>query len=184
MRIPFAALLAAPLAFAAPLALPAPASAALVAGDAAPDFTADGAVAGKPVRVHLAALLHHGPVVLYFFPAAFTGGCNAEAHAFAEQIGAFKAAGATVLGMSADTIDDLERFSASECAGKFAVASAPPALIARYKATLSQPVRGRSVSSRISYVIAKDGRVAFVHDDPGPADHITLTLAAVKRLAR
>ncbi len=159
-----------------------PAAAALAPGDAAPDFTADGAAAGKPVRIHLKALLRRGPVVLYFFPAAFTGGCNAEAHAFAEQIGAFKAAGATVLGMSADTVDDLKRFSASECAGKFAVASAPPALIARYKAALSQPVKGRSVSGRISYVIARDGKVAFVHDDPGPAGHITQTLAAVRRL--
>lgn len=168
---------------AAALALAAsPAAAALAPGDAAPDFTADGAVAGKAVRVQLSALLHRGPVVLYFFPAAFTGGCNAEAHAFAEQIDAFKKAGATVLGMSADNVDDLKRFSASECAGKFAVASAPPALIARYKAALSQPVKGRSVSSRISYVIARDGRVAFVHDDLNPAEHVTLTLAAVRRL--
>ena len=170
-----------PIALAAALSAM-PASAALAPGDAAPDFTADGAIAGKPVRVHLKALLGRGPVVLYFFPAAFTGGCNAEAHAFAEAIGEFRKAGATVLGMSADGVEDLKRFSASKCAGKFAVASAPAALIARYKAALSQPVKGRSVSSRISYVIARDGKVAFVHDDPAPAGHITQTLAAVRRL--
>ena len=178
MRFPAAFVLAA-----LPIVLAAnPAYAALAPGDAAPDFTANGAVAGKAVRVHLSALLRRGPVVLYFFPAAFTGGCNAEAHAFAEQIAAFKKAGATVLGMSADGVDDLKRFSASECAGKFAVASAPPELIAGYKATLSQPVKGRSVSSRISYVIARNGRVAFVHDDLNPAEHVSLTLAAVQRL--
>ncbi len=167
------------LAFAA---IATPASAALAPGDTAPDFTADGALAGRPVKVHLAALLRRGPVVLYFFPAAFTGGCNAEAHAFAEQVGAFRKAGATVLGMSADNLADLKRFSSGACAGRFAVASAPPELIARYKAALPRPVQGRSVSSRISYVITRQGRIAFVHDDPGPADHITLTLAAVQRL--
>ena len=172
-------LAAAPMIFAASAA-----SAALAPGDRAPAFTANGAVAGKPVRVDLAQLLRRGPVVLYFFPAAFTGGCNAEAHAFAEKIADFKAAGATVVGMSADNVADLQRFSASECAGKFAVASASPALIAGYKATLSQQVKGRTVSSRVSYVIARDGRVAFVHDDMNPAEHITLTLAAVRKLAK
>lgn len=160
-----------------------PAQAALAPGARAPDFTVNGAVAGKPVRVALAPLLKRGPVVLYFFPAAFTGGCNAEAHAFAEKIADFKAAGATVVGMSADNVEDLKRFSASECAGKFAVASASPALIAQYQATLSQQMKGRTISSRISYVIGRDGRIAFVHDDMQPAEHITLTLAAVKKLA-
>lgn len=170
---------------AAVLALAAvPAHAALAPGERAPAFTANGAVAGKPVRVDLAALLRRGPVVLYFFPAAFTGGCNAEAHAFAEKIAEFKAAGATVVGMSADGVEDLKRFSASECAGKFAVASASPTLIARYKAALSQQVKGRTVSSRVSYVITRDGRVAFVHDDMNPAEHISLTLSAVRKLAK
>lgn len=170
---------------AVPLVLAASAaSAALSPGDRAPDFSVAGAVAGKAVHVRLAQLLRRGPVVLYFFPAAFTGGCNAEAHAFAEKIGAFRQAGATVVGMSADGVEDLKRFSASECAGRFAVASASPALIARYKATLSQAIKGRVVSSRTSYVIARDGRVAFVHDDLNPADHVGLTLAAVKRLGK
>lgn len=168
-----------------PLALLASAaSAALAPGARAPSFSVDGAVAGKPVHVDLAALLRRGPVVLYFFPAAFTGGCNAEAHAFAEKIADFRRAGATVVGMSVDNVEDLKRFSASECAGKFAVASASPALIASYKATLSQAVKGRTVSSRTSYVIARDGRVAFVHDDLNPAEHVTLTLAAVRRLGK
>jgi thioredoxin-dependent peroxiredoxin len=160
----------------------APAAAALSPGAPAPDFTANGAVAGKAVRIHLSALLRRGPVVLYFFPAAFTGGCNAEAHAFAEHIDDFRRAGATVLGMSADNVDDLKRFSASECAGKFAVASAGPAVVAGYDVALGRAVKGRNVTSRTSYVIAPDGRIVFVHNDMNPAEHVALTLAAVQKL--
>lgn len=171
------------LAFIAAMAIAAtPAAAALAPGDRAPDFSVDGAVAGKAIHVHLAALLKRGPVVLYFFPAAFTGGCNAEAHAFAESVADFRAAGATVIGMSADNVADLKRFSAAECAGKFAVTSADPALLARYKVTLS--MKGRTLASRTSYVIARDGSVAFVHDDMSPAEHVASTLAAVRKLRR
>lgn len=172
------------LAAAAALFAATPCFAALAPGAKAPDFTTRGAMAGKVVPVHLAALLKRGPVVLYFFPAAFTGGCNAEARAFAEKIAAFQKAGATVLGMSADAVPDLQKFSSSECAGKFTVASAGPAVLKGYDVTLPRPVMGRTVSSRTSYVIARDGRIAFVHDDMSPAEHVTLTLAAVEKLKK
>lgn len=160
-----------------------PAAATLTVGAKAPDFRTRGAIAGKVIDVDLAKLRRKGPVVLYFFPAAFTSGCNAEARAFAEKIDAFAAAGATVVGMSADTVDDLQRFSSSECAGRFAVASAGPKVIAGYDVALGRQVKGRDVTSRTSYVIGRDGRIAFVHSDMSPADHIATTLATVQRMA-
>lgn len=175
-----------PIAIAAPLlatlAIAAPAAATLAPGAAAPDFTTRGAMAGKVFSVHLKQQLKKGPIVLYFFPAAYTGGCNAEAHAFAEAIPDFQRAGATVIGMSADTVETLAKFSAEKCAGKFAVASAGPAVIKGYDVAYPKPIGGRTVSSRTSYVIGRDGRVAFVHDDMNPAEHVALTLAAVRKL--
>lgn len=160
-----------------------PATAALAPGAKAPPFATRGAVAGKVVPVSLAAALRKGPVVLYFFPAAFTGGCNAEAHAFAEAVPAFRKAGATVIGMSADDIPTLQRFSSEKCAGQFAVASAGPKVVAGYDVALGRAVNGRAATRRTSYVIARDGRVAFVHDDMDPAAHVSETLAAVQRLS-
>ena len=165
----------------------APASAALKVGDKAPDFTTTGAVGGKEFKLHLADQLKKGPVVLYFFPAAFTSGCNAEAHAFAEQIDAFKAAGATVIGMSADDVPTLAKFSTQKCAGKFAVASAGPRVVSAYDVDYGKlvPINGsapRQITTRTSYVIAPDGRIVYAHSDPDPAGHISGTLAAVKQL--
>lgn len=168
----------------ASLLLAAPAAAVLPTGAKAPDFTTRGAIAGKVFQVHLSEQLKRGPVVLYFFPAAFTSGCNAEARAFAAKVAEFKAAGATVIGMSADPVEKLQQFSSSECAGKFAVASAGPAVVKGYDVAFPKPIAGRTVTSRTSYVIGRDGRVAFVHDDMNPAEHVALTLAAVKRLPR
>lgn len=164
------------------LASAAPAYAALPVGAKAPDFTTRGAVAGKVVNVTLAKQLKRGPVVLYFFPAAFTAGCNAEAKAFAENVAAFRAAGATVIGMSADAVADLQKFSAAECAGKFAVASAGPAVVAGYDVALGRQVKGRDVTTRTSYVIGRDGRIVFVHDDMSAERHVALTLDAVRKL--
>ena len=173
-----------PLLAAASFALSAAsADAALTPGAKAADFTTRGAMAGKVVDVKLAALLKKGPVVLYFFPAAFTGGCNAEAHAFAEAIPAFTKAGATVLGMSADDVPTLQRFSAEKCAGAFTVASAGPAVVAAYDVDLHRQMAGRNLTSRTSYVIARDGRIAFVHDDLDASQHVATTLAAVQKLA-
>jgi peroxiredoxin len=177
MRLPFAA------AILAALALSAPVDAALAPGAKAPDFTTRGAIAGKVVTVSLAQQLRKGPVVLYFFPAAFTSGCSAEARAFAEKVDTFRAAGATVIGMSADTVQDLQRFSSAECAGKFAVASAGPRVIQGYDVALGRQVKGRDATTRTSYVIAQDGRITFVHSDMNPAEHVALTLAAVQKLA-
>lgn len=171
--LPFAALA---------LVLATPAAATLAPGAVAPAFSTRGAIAGKVVAIDLKRQLRRGPVVLYFFPAAFTSGCNAEARAFAEKVDDFKAAGATVIGMSADNVADLQRFSASECAGKFAVASAGPKVIAGYDVGLGRQVKGRDVTSRTSYVIGSNGRVAFVHSDMNPAEHVALTLAAVRKL--
>ena len=168
----------------ATLAFSVPAAAALAPGAKAPDFTTRGAVAGKVIPVHLAEQLKKGPVVLYFFPAAYTGGCNAEAHAFAEAIPQFQAAGATVIGMSADDVATLARFSAEKCAGKFAVASAGPKVVAGYDVALGKQMAGRDLTKRTSYVIDRQGRIAFVHDDMNPAEHVSQTLAAVRKLKR
>ena len=162
--------------------LASPALATLQPGVKAPDFTTRGAMAGKVSTVHLAEQLKKGPVVLYFFPAAFTGGCNAEAHAFAEAVPQFQKAGATVIGMSADGVETLQRFSNEKCAGKFAVASAGPAVVKGYDVAFPKQIMGRQVTSRTSYVIGRDGRIAFVHDDMNPAEHVSMTLAAVQRL--
>ena len=168
----------------ATLAFSVPAAAALAPGAKAPDFTTRGAVAGTVLPVHLAEQLKKGPVVLYFFPAAYTGGCNAEAHAFAEAIPQFQAAGATVIGMSADDVGTLARFSAEKCAGKFAVASAGPKVVAGYDVALGKQMAGRDLTKRTSYVIDRQGRIAFVHDDMNPAEHVSQTLAAVRKLKR
>ena len=165
----------------------APAFATLAPGAKAPEFSTRGAVAGKVIPVNLADELKKGPVVLYFFPAAFTGGCNAEAHAFAEAIPDFKKAGATVIGMSTDDVPTLVKFSTEKCAGQFAVASAGPTVVKGYDVDLGKQIPGadgkpRSITSRTSYVIAPDGRISFVHSDMSPADHVSLTLAAVRKL--
>ena len=104
-------------------ALVTPLYAALSPGAQAPDFTTQATLAGKPFTFSLAAALQKGPVVLYFYPAAFTPGCTVEAHEFAEATEKFKALGATVIGVSHDPIDTLNKFSVTECRNKFAVAS-------------------------------------------------------------
>lgn len=164
----------------------APAGAALAPGAKAPDFTTRGATAGKIFTLHLADALKKGPVVLYFFPAAFTPGCSAEARAFAAAIGDFKKAGATVIGMSADPVDVLADFSKKDCAGQFPVASAGPAVVKGYDVALGREFVGkdgqpRAITSRTSYVIAPDGSVLYVHSDSNPADHVRNTLEAVRR---
>jgi len=168
--------------FLAALTLPfAAAEAALAPGAKAPDFTTRGALAGKVFTLHLAEALKKGPVVLYFFPAAYTSGCNAEAKAFAESIDQFKAAGATVIGMSGDTVEQLQKFSSEHCAGKFPVASAGPKIISGYEVDSGKQYQGHAMTNRVSYVIAPDGKILFVHDDPSPADHIRTTLATVQQ---
>ncbi|WP_188053614.1 peroxiredoxin [Sphingosinithalassobacter sp. CS137] len=164
---------------AALVAAASPALAALTIGAQAPDFRTQGALDGRAFPLKLSDQLARGPVVLYFFPAAFTPGCNAEARAFSEAADAFRAAGAQVIGMSADPIDKLQRFSVEHCAGRFPVAHADAAVIRGYDVAL----RGNgAMTSRTSYVIGRDGRIAYVHDDPAFAGHVTGTLAAVREL--
>lgn len=171
-----------PAAAAAAMILAAPALAVLSPGARAPLFTADGAAAGKPIKIDLKAALKKGPVVLYFFPAAFTPGCNAEAHAFAEALPEFEKAGATVIGMTAGNVDQLARFSSEMCAGKFPVAAASPAVAAGFDVALKKADGSASgYTSRTSYVIAPDGRIIYAHSDPSAADHVRNTLDAVQR---
>lgn len=157
-----------------------PALAALKEGTKAPDFAAKGFLAGKPFDFSLAAARKKGPVVLYFFPAAETKGCNLEAHLFAEAVDDFKAQGATVIGVTAGNLDKLQSFSADteKCSGKFPVAADPDAKIAKeYDATLAMRP---GWSSRTSYVIAPDGTVVHAYSNLAADDHVAETLGAVK----
>jgi peroxiredoxin Q/BCP len=155
------------------------AMAALAIGAKAPDFTTRGALAGKTFTLTLSHQLKRGPVVLYFFPKAFTPGCSAEAREFAEHIEDFKKAGAMVIGMSADPVEDLVAFSTKDCAGKFAVASAGPNIVSGYDVALKMRP---GMTDRTSYVIAPSGRIAFVHSEMNYAGHVKSTLAAVEAM--
>jgi alkyl hydroperoxide reductase subunit AhpC len=156
------------------------ASAALEVGSPAPDFKLKSAVAGEISEFSLAQSLKNGPVVLYFFPAAFTAGCNREAHAFAEHINDFKALGATVIGVSNDNIETISKFSVQECAGKFSVAADPDSkVISTYNVKF--PMVGKA--QRVSYLIGKDGKIAFVFSSLTDTEgHIENTLKALKEL--
>jgi peroxiredoxin len=162
--------------------LPNAATSALPVGTQAPKFTTRGAIGGRLFTLTLSDQLKKGPVVLYFFPAAFTPGCTAEAHEFAEASDDFRKAGATVIGMSADPVDKLAKFSVEECRSKFAVASAGPAIIKSYD--VSMPVAGmvRNMTNRTSYVIAPTGRIAYVHSAMSYTGHVKNTLAAVQAM--
>ena len=159
-----------------------PAAAALPVGAKAPDFVATGALAGKPFQLRLKNELRKGPVVLYFYPKAFTKGCTLEAHAFSEASGEFRKAGASVIGMSADDLPTLKRFSVEACRNAFPVASASPATIKAYD--VAMPVVGKltNMSNRTSYVIGRNGRIAFVHSDLDWSKHVSQTLTAVRAL--
>jgi peroxiredoxin len=164
------------------VALASPSLAALKVGAQAPDFSAPAYLAGKPFTFKLADALKKGPVVLYFFPAAHTAGCNVEAHLFSQAIDQFKAQDATVIGVTAGNIDELADFSkeTEHCGGKFAVAADPGAKIAKqYDAILAQKPEW---SDRTSYVISKSGSIVHVHSDLNPNGHVSETLEAVEAL--
>lgn len=167
------------LAVAVSLTLAAPALAALPVGAKAPDFTTNGALAGKPFQFTLSKALKKGPVVLYFFPAVFTPGCTIETKAFADAHDDFTKAGAQVIGVSAGAVEKLTEFSVEACRNKFAVAVASPKMIADYNVPFAMRA---GLSDRTSYVIGRDGKVAFVLTDLKPNGHITGTLAAVNAL--
>jgi len=162
------------------LALAAPAFAALAPGAAAPDFDAPAFLAGKGFDFHLDEALKKGPVVLYFFPAAHTSGCNLEAHLFADAADKFKAQGATLIGITAGNVEQLAAFSTEteHCSGKFPVAADTGAKIAKsYDATLPMP----NLSDRTSYVIAPDHKVIFAYSALDPTKHVDLTLDALTK---
>ncbi len=162
--------------------LPVPAFAALKVGDPAPDFTAPATLGGKNFVFHLAEALKQGPVVVYFYPAAFTSGCTVEAHAFAEAMPQYRALGAQVIGISHDDMKTLDKFSVSECQSKFPVASdADRRIMKIYDAALGFLT---PYADRVSYVVGRDGRIAYVYSAMDPDGHVGRTLKAVAALAK
>ena len=158
--------------------LASPAMAALEKGAPAPDFSAVATQGGNEFPFHLADALKKGPVVLYFYPAAFTSGCTEEAHEFADAVPQFNALGATVIGVSQDGIEKLKKFSVSECRSKFPVASDKSGAISKeYDAVL---IGMLGYSDRTSYVILPDGHVSYAYRAMDPTGHVGNTLAAVK----
>lgn len=156
-----------------------PALAELHVGDHAPDFTTQAAMAGNAFDFSMAEARAEGPVVLYFYPAAFTPGCTIEAHEFAEAVDDFHALNATVIGVSADGIDILKKFSVDECKGEFAVlADEDKSIITAYDAAMdARP----EYASRTSYVVSPEGTVLLVHEDMNPSTHVQSAMDAVKK---
>ena len=156
-----------------------PSLAALKPGDPAPDFRAQASLGGNVFTFSLAEALKKGPVVLYFYPAAFTTACTIEAHDFADAVDAYRALGATVIGVSHDDIDTLKRFSVSECRSKFAVAADnDQSIMKSYDAVLA---RKPEYADRVSYVIAPNGQVVFAYTSLNPEKHVEYTLDALRK---
>lgn len=180
--------------------LSAPALAALKVGDAAPDFTAVASLGGKEFTFKLADALKKGPAVVYFYPSAYTGGCDLEAHTFAENADKFASAGASIIGVSGDNLERLNQFAADPafCAGKFPIASDEKLTVAKsYKLNTSaaragaKDVRGIEINhafiERVTYVIGKDHKIVAVmssNDDKlTPDQHVDKSLEIVKKIA-
>lgn len=172
-----------------------PAMAALQEGDPAPQFTAQASRAGKVFTFSLAKALRKGPVVVYFYPSAYTGGCDIEAHTFAQDSAKFAAAGATIIGVSLDSIRRLNAFSADPkyCAGKFPTASdARGAISKSYEVDVHQgppdlkDVRGVQIghgfADRTTFVISRDGKIVSVISKVSPAEHVAKALQVVRQL--
>jgi len=178
-------------------ALALPALAALKQGDKAPEFSAPASLGGKEFSFHLKDALKKGPVVVYFYPAAFTGGCNAQAHAFSENNEKFTAAGASIIGVSLDKIATLNQFSSDPqyCAGKIAVASDPEGKIAKSydlqvrdakpgaKNTKGDEI-GHGFAERTTFVVTPDGKVAATIGNVSPTDNVTKALEAVQQIKK
>ena len=164
--------------------LASPSFAALKVGAKAPDFSAPAYLAGNRFTFKLADALKQGPVVVYFFPAPHTSGCNVEAHLFSEAIDQFKAQGATVIGVTAGNLDQLAAFSKETefCGGKFPVAADAGAKIARQYDALLMLKPGWS--NRTSYVISSMGTIVHVYSALSPKQHVKQTLDAVKALKK
>lgn len=160
-----------------------PAHAALEPGKKAPLFTAKATLGRHIFTFDLAQALKKGPVVLYFYPAAFTPGCTAEAHDFADAIGRYKALGATVIGVSKDDIKKLQAFGTAECRQKFPVASDESLAIARmYDAVIK--FDKDLYANRISYVISASDKIVYAYSSLDPDKHVANTLAALRKLQK
>jgi thioredoxin-dependent peroxiredoxin len=157
------------------LAVAAPAWAALAVGAHAPNFLTPGVQGATAITVDLSELLKKGPVVIFFFPSVFAGGSADESHEFADNIDKFRAAGATVVGMSRDPVDALARFSTEECAGKFPIASADLNIVTGFDVN-----DNANFTTRTTYVIGPTGNIVFVHDDDGYTGHVKNALAFVR----
>ena len=152
--------------------------AALKVGDNAPDFSTEAALAGAATPFSLAQALKKGPVVLYFYPKAFTSGCTIEAHQFAEATEKFQTLGASVVGVSNDSIETLKKFSVEACRNKFTVAADGSARIMKqYDAALFIK---SDMADRISYVISPKGKILYVYASLSPEGHVENTLKAVQ----
>ncbi|MDQ2762283.1 MAG: redoxin domain-containing protein [Pseudomonadota bacterium] len=162
----------------ATLSLATPALAALPVGATAPDIVTKAARGGKMFDFALKAALKKGPVVLYFFPAAFTSGCTIEAHEFAEAAADFEKNGATLIGLTAGNVDHIAEFSKLECRDKFPVGEASPTVIKGYDVALAAKA---GWTDRTSYVIAPNGKIIFTLNQLNPAGHVQGTLDAVKK---
>ncbi len=173
-----------------------PAHAALQPGDTAPDFQAEAALAGKAYAYELKAARQAGPVVVYFYPSAYTNGCNIQAHSFATQLDAFKAAGASVVGVSLDSIGRLREFSADPdyCAGKLSVASDADGRIAKaFALNVREAPNGRKdsrgqdidhgLAERTTFIVTREGRIAATVGGLSPIENVEQALRAVQQLA-
>jgi peroxiredoxin len=176
--------------------LPVAALAALQVNQPAPDFSAQASLAGKAFTFSLAQALKKGPVVVYFYPSAFTGGCNIQAHTFAVESDKFAAAGASIIGVSLDSITRLNAFSADPdyCAGKIPVASDADGSIAKsYDLSVREAVSGHKdtrgveidhgFAERTTFIVTPDGKIAATIGGLAPADNVAKALEAVQQLA-
>ena len=173
-----------------------PAIAALHEGELAPDFKAQASLAGKTFEFSLQDALKKGPVVVYFYPSAYTGGCNIQAHEFSENQEKFAAAKVTVIGVSLDSIDRLYDFSADPnyCAGKVAVASDVDGKIAKaYDLTVREAVAGKKdtrgveinhgFAERTTFIVTADGKISATVSGLAPAANVSKALEIVQQLA-
>ncbi|HEY5666544.1 MAG TPA: peroxiredoxin [Gammaproteobacteria bacterium] len=173
-----------------------PVLAALEVGDDAPMFEARASFDGEEFDFSLSAAIADGPVVVYFYPSAYTQGCNIQAHEFSINMDAFEQAGASVVGVSLDSIERLNDFSADPeyCAGNLAVASDPDGSIARsYDLDVREgragmtDTRGVEIdhgfTSRTTFIVTADGKIAETIDGVSPFDNVQQSLEAVERLA-
>jgi peroxiredoxin len=172
-----------------------PAFAALEAGDSAPGFTARASLAGEEFEFTLSDALQEGNVVVYFYPSAYTRGCNIQAHEFAVNMDKFEAAGASVIGVSLDSIERLNDFSADPdyCAGKLAVASDESGEIAAsYELSVGDAVEGakdtrgveigHGFAERTTFIVRQDGKISETIGGKSPMENVRLSLEAVQKL--